>query len=144
MCWWFLLSCRSGVDNIWCLVLLNSKERICIERSADVFAFAPTEVHSLPASSVTEGRLSLSAIRPTRRNLIYYPRLCFGLNSASEIGSCLMDCVRDVDSLDGFNFFKRFAHVWLKSKKTMGIYVSAIKRSECASRMWAQQQPRIY
>lgn len=71
MCSYFLLRRGSDVDSVCCRLSINSGRRTCIERAADMFVFIPTEALSLPGSSVTEGRLLRSAIRP---NLIYYRR----------------------------------------------------------------------
>lgn len=98
------------------LQYLHSKQIICTERTGDVFLPEPVEVHSLPASSVMESRLSRSAIRPLQRNLIYYLRFCFRLDSVNAIDSCLMNCIRGVDHLNS------------KKKKIYSVYlVSGIR-----------------
>lgn len=80
-------------------LLIYCMPRICIEREEDVFLLDPAEVHSLPASFVTEGRLSRSTIRPTQ-HLIYYLRFCLRLGSVNAIGSSLMNCIKGVDHFD--------------------------------------------
>lgn len=97
-----MLASRSSVGNVSCQFSISAKRRICIERTADMFLFAAAEVHSLSASSVTEGRPSPSAIRPIQHNLIYCLSLCFRLDSANEADSCLMKCSGDFDYLYGF------------------------------------------
>lgn len=61
------------------------------------FHSTPAEVHSLPASFVTEGRLPRITTRPVQHNLIYYLRFCFRLASVNAIVSNLMNCIKGVD-----------------------------------------------
>lgn len=58
---------------------------------------------ALPAGQLSHGGPPLSQRGPTytQHNLIYYLRLCFRLDPANEIDSCLIDSIRDVDYLDG-------------------------------------------
>lgn len=59
----------------------------------------PADVHSLPASSVAEGRLSRSTIRPIPRDLVNYLLSCRRLDLTNVIDICLINCIMVVDPL---------------------------------------------
>lgn len=67
----------------------------------------PADVHSLPTSSVAEGRLSRSTIRPIPRDLINYLLSCRRLDLTIVIDIGLINCIVVVDPLI---FFSRYSN----------------------------------
>lgn len=59
---------------------------------------------ALPAGQLSHGGPPVSQRGPRHieHNLIYYPRFSFRLGCANAIDSCLMNCIRGVDYLNGF------------------------------------------
>lgn len=79
----------------------------------------PADVHSLPASSVAEGRLSRSTIRPIPRDLINYLLCCRRLDLTNVIDIGLINCIMVVNPLIFFSPVIRTI-VWCTISQILG------------------------